>query len=435
MSYRNSWAGKYKSIGKLRNRLRIKGKTEGTINQHIIAVKQFLDFHKYKNPDKLLEQIQEKKVDFNDLIEEFVVSNIDRGLGRKTLRQYVSYVEKWLQYNDVDVHIKEAIRPEGRTRRPLSDRSPTREELKNLMNHAYIRDKTIIEVASSSGLRIGTLLGLKVGDVDFGIDPEIARINVCGGDGRKLKFGQKYFTFITPEARRYLEKYLQERRNVEKFNRESPLFMLHFNIETDKRIGKPLGAIAFRRQWHRLLKRSGLDEKDKPEGSITDWYVLHFHTLRKYFMTQCVEAGVKTQYYNFWMGHKQFDSGQNDSAYFRPEGMKHIEEYKKAIQNLSIEEYKAEEIKEEVKGLLNARYEQDKRIEKLEQELEVTHKMLMKMRELEPALKKDQIQREKHEKQVRKLEATLRLLFDEEDDEKILKVIKEVKNTLKKRNG
>jgi len=48
------------------------------------------------------------------------------------------------------------------------DRSPTKEELKTFQSSAVrSRDRFVVTALSSSGLRIGTLISLKVGNVDL----------------------------------------------------------------------------------------------------------------------------------------------------------------------------------------------------------------------------------------------------------------------------
>ena len=366
MSYKEAWAGEFKTIARMSKKAQaIENRSEATVQQYIIGIKQFLEFHGESNPDEFLEAVREGKVDINRLIEDFVIEKDSQGLNTRTIRNYVGAIEKWLYLNDVEVQIKESVKPKGVNNRPLDDRIPKTDELKKLMIHTTgIRDKTIIEMAASSGLRKGTLLSLRVDDVNFDIDPDIAMITVKGGPGKKLAIGRKYFTFITPEARHYLELYREKREKVNDWNPESPLFTLHFDTETDKRIGRPLSSNGFSKLWQRLLDKASLDKMD--EAGKRSWYILHFHTLRKFFMTQCSVAAIKPQFYNFWLGRKRFTTGSNDHAYFKAELENHIEEYKKAIPLLSIEEAETEEVKKDVSGLYLKVQEQARQIRELQ---------------------------------------------------------------------
>jgi len=147
-----------------------------------------------------------------------------------------------------------------------------------LLTHASgSRDRAAILILASSGLRIGTLLSLKVGNVNFEY-PDVASIKVERQRGRKFVGkrsrgqGRVFYTFITSEAKEELKKYLEERKRAgEKLTSESPLIGdVYYN-------GKFLTIEDFERVWYRLLKRAGLDEKSNK------WYLLHLHTLRKYF--------------------------------------------------------------------------------------------------------------------------------------------------------
>jgi integrase len=86
----------------------------------------------------------------------------------------------------------------------------------------------VIYVDTSCGLRIGTLLSLKVGDVDFNY-PDMARLKVERKKGRKFRSkrgrnaGRFFVTFITPEAKNALQQYLKEREAYgEQLTPESP---------------------------------------------------------------------------------------------------------------------------------------------------------------------------------------------------------------------
>jgi hypothetical protein len=86
-------------------------------------------------------------------------------------------------------------------------------------------------------------------------------------------------------------------------------------------------ADVLQRSWTRLLKKAGLDKKSGK------WHELHFHTLRKYFETQRINAGVRRPYIEFWLGHK---GEYLDDSYFRANLQEHLTEYTKAIPYLSI---------------------------------------------------------------------------------------------------
>jgi len=117
-----------------------------------------------------------------------------------------------------------------------------------------------------------------------------------------------------------LQQYLKEREAAgEKLTPESPLFTDTYYYS------KFLTVEDFEGVWGRLLRRAGLAQKSHK------WFILHIHTLRKYFRSNCV--GVDISYRERWMGHKGL---YLDMSYFMAEEQLHLTEYRKAIPHLTI---------------------------------------------------------------------------------------------------
>jgi len=321
---------KYPSIRrfeKLVNRGRI---TTGTYENYVKYVGQYCDLSGYDNPEIALEKIngiEDKETYFDDLIETLR----ERKVSDAQIVNIYKGLKRWLTLNKVDIDWREIILPSVEVK--VEDRAPTKEELKKLLNIASLRTKALILVASSSGMRRNALVTLKVEDVKFDY-PDVARVIVKRHyiiNGKKFRSGRKiskkrslYVTFITPEAKAMLEQYLEQRRLLgETISKDSPLF----TSIRHKELGNFLSKEYVDTHWGRLLRKAGLDMKS--EGH----FVLHFHTLKKYAETQFINAGVKPSYREFWLGHK---GAYLESSYFRGEEVKHLEEYRKAIDFLSV---------------------------------------------------------------------------------------------------
>lgn len=279
------------------------------------------------DPDKALNLIKTGKVNVQKTIDSFIDYGLEeKDWTHKSTLTYLFGVKKWLDTNGVVTEgwWENLEMPTGSEVREI-DRAPKREELITMMNHCFsTRDRAVIEVLASSGLRIGTLLSLTIDDVDFSF-PDVAMIKVRRKTGRKFGGRRKatpgrfYATFITPEAKQILQEYLKERKRAgENLTNESPL------ITDDYNKGTFLTRNGYRGVWSRLLERSGLAEKSNR------WFKLHIHTLRKYFRSNCK---AETSYREFWMGHK---GGYLDESYFRAELEKHLTEYRKTMSELSI---------------------------------------------------------------------------------------------------
>ena len=296
-----------------------------TVEAYVKAITKFVRFLGFEDPEKALAAIQSGQVDPAAKVDQFIDKALE-GAAHGTVRNYLFGVKKWFELSGVKVDWEKIEFPSS-AETSESDRSPSKEELKNLLNHASsARDRAAIMVLTSSGLRIGTMLSLKVGDVDFESYPDVAKIKVERKRGRKFvgkrrgSQGRVFFTWITEEAKRALMEYLEERKRAgETLIPDSPLF------EDSQGQGKFVTLENFERVWYRLLKRAGLNEKSNRQ------YMLHVHTLRKYFRSNCV--GVDPSYRETWMGHK---AGYLDDSYFRAEEPLHLAEYRRAIPHLTI---------------------------------------------------------------------------------------------------
>jgi integrase len=329
--YAWTWIEQYPSVAKVNEAIagaRRMG-SSGTVENYVKAIRRFVAFLKLEDPETALQKLLNGEVNAQVKADAFIDYLLDKekGLGyaHGTARNYVFGIRKWFDLNGVRVDWNKIELPTS-TEISEDDRVPTKEELKLLLNHAAsARDRFVIYGGTSSGLRIGTLLSLNVGDVDFNY-PDVARITVERKRGRKFSSkrsgtaGRLFCTFITPEAKTALQQYLEERKAAgEKLGPESLL------IGDAYHKGRRETVEGYEKVWARLLRRAGLAEKCKR------WFFLHIHTLRKYFRSNCV--GIDASYRERWMGHK---GGYLDISYFKAEEPLHLAEYRKAIPHLTI---------------------------------------------------------------------------------------------------
>jgi integrase len=314
--------------------------SEKTVSNYINGIAQFIDYLGFSDPETALTAMLEGKVDAEAKIDSFIDYALDEmkrsdtdklGRGHKSVRLYVFGIKKWVDLNGVKVNWAKIELPTA-TETTEEDRAPTKEELKKLLSHASsARDRFVILADSSCGLRIGTFLSLKIGDVDFDY-PDVARLTVERKRGRKFSnrgraAGRFFCTFITPEAKTALQEYLTERKNAgEIITPQSPL-VTDYNYKSTFISG-------YEKVWVRLLKKAGLSQK------TNYFYVLHIHTLRKYFRSNCI--GIDASYREHWMGHKGL---YLDMSYFKAEEALHLAEYRKVIPHLTIYSQSAEEKK------------------------------------------------------------------------------------------
>jgi len=319
----------YPSVDKMVKRILIRrGGSLGTVKGYIYGIKYFIGFvNETKglnlDPESAIKTFNEGKLDVLRLVDDFIDAYLENH-SNKYVRSIFYGVKKWLEVNHVEVRWEDIDLPVA-TRIKEIDRAPNKEELRHVLEYGnvHVRDRATILIAVSSGLRVGTLRSLKLGDVDLNYSaPDVAKITVTVAKGRKIKRGRAYYTFITPEAKKSLKEYLGwRRRNGETLTEDSPLI----GSLTD---GGPIrDRSSYSRHWRRILQRAGKTEKSHR------WNVIHFHTLRKFFRTQCEIAGVPRSFWDFWMGH---NGGYLDNSYFRANEDEHIKEYGKAVPHLSV---------------------------------------------------------------------------------------------------
>jgi len=106
-------------------------------------------------------------------------------LSHSTTKSHIFGIKKWLELNGVRVDWAKIEVPTA-TETRKEDRAPTKEELIKILNNAGSqRDRFVIVAATSSGLRIGTLLSLKIDDVDLNY-PNVTRLSVERKRGHKF---------------------------------------------------------------------------------------------------------------------------------------------------------------------------------------------------------------------------------------------------------
>lgn len=290
-------------------------------------VKRFCDFLKADSPGQALEKVKgvspEQRV---DMVDDFVQYLLDNQMNSSTVLQLVrGGLKKWLLLNEVQVDwgkISREILPGEEL--IVSDRKPSKEELRQMLRVGGLRDSVMILVLASSGLRVGTLASLSLGEIDLTRDP--SPIIVKRKPGRKVSRKlQKYVTFINPEAKKVLLQYLEHRRQLgENITDLSPML----TSDRKEELGNFLNSMYLSNHWRRLLKRAHLATKNGGP-----WHDIHLHTLRKFFETECINANVKTAYREHWMGHTGVHL---ESSYFRGGQENHEEEYMKAVPYLNI---------------------------------------------------------------------------------------------------
>lgn len=145
-----------------------------------------------------------------------------------------------------------------------------------------LRDRAILEVMYSAGLRVSELVGLNIGSID--LEEGVARVR---GKGRKERLAP-----IGSFALRAVQRYLKVRviSPKEHAGSQGPLFT--------NRFGQRLTTRSVGRMLEKHLQVSGLDTRTTP------------HTLRHSFATHLLDAGADIRSVQELLGHKSLVTTQ-----------------------------------------------------------------------------------------------------------------------------
>jgi site-specific recombinase XerD len=213
---------------------------------------------------------------------------LDRGLSRRSVERHFAAIRSYFRYlvaeSFLDADPSEGLRL-GRRPRTLP-RALGQEEVERLLaaptgsGFQPRRDRAVLEVLYSAGLRVSELCGLGVEDLDASLEA----VTVLG-KGRRARRA-----FLGRHAKSALEEYLPLRAARSGSGDRGPLFLNYR--------GSRISARSIRRLLDRAVLRAGL-----PRG-ITP------HTLRHSFATHLLAAGAGLREVSELLGHRRLSSTQ-----------------------------------------------------------------------------------------------------------------------------
>ena len=262
--------------------------------------------------ESFLERVREDEVFFAESVGRLVRRLEGEGLAPATIHSfYLPMLKGFLRYCGVRVDwdfVKARVDiPKRRTLK--IDRAPSLNELRMMILGARSRRlKVLIHFLAVTGLRIGEALSLKRENLDFDSKPPVVRVIT-----EKTNIPRE--VPLTREIVDVLKRWLEE-------NPSSYVFPNYSD---------PSKPPTFQNIWQDFLdltKRLGINKRDP---SNRGW-MLHIHSLRKFYKTRLEEAGVNPLVIEMWMGHELGVVG----AYFRPSRKMILEEWSKAEPALTL---------------------------------------------------------------------------------------------------
>lgn len=273
-----------------------KGRAFKTLENYNHFLSVFLDHTKAKNPTDLTD----------DVVREFRLwlnrqpahptatrpEKIKETLSRKTQNYYLIAIRAFLKYlarQEIKTMSPERIELAKTPERSLD--LITNDELQRLLDTPKgneindLRDKAILELLFSTGLRVSELCAL-TRDIDLSTD-ELSVI----GKGRKVRV-----VFISEYAKRILKDYLAKRKDLD----DALFVQLSKNGKVQEKRGKSLGLT--KRSVERIVKQraieAGISKRVTP------------HTIRHCFATDLLSNGADLRSVQALLGHSNISTTQ-----------------------------------------------------------------------------------------------------------------------------
>jgi site-specific recombinase XerD len=280
--------------------------------------------------------------DINDFLEFYKITDVEivkdwsPKLARQHLIDYVIYLRdiKRFPRGSINIHIAAInhffymIRDDA-TRLDMTkvrmelppneflhrDRPYTVKEIQKMLSVCpRLREKAIILLLTSTGMRIGAIHELKLGDIQpkNTAEGKVYLITVYSSSSKP------YQTPCSPECAAYIDEYLEERRSMadEVLKNDSPLIRNLYDIK--KKAVKPLTKSGVQYAVERIIKKSGIKNTFQFKGEAKR--ALGF---RKFYKTQAEESGMKSINVEIAHGHSIGVSGH----YYRPKPSEILQDY------------------------------------------------------------------------------------------------------------
>lgn len=316
---------------------------------YLNSLQNFTEFVN-KTPEELLEEAEEeikkgvlpRKRKIKLYLINFRKQQKDLGLSDLTVKTRMTGVRSF--YRSFDIEIPRIHGDQKPRTLKENNTIPTKEDLQEVLKVCNPLEKAILLTGVSSGLSANEIRNLKILDFKRGYDPEteITTLSL-----RREKVGFDFVTFLSPEASKAVNDYLEFREREPKIETvirskqlekqkthsdEGYLFILQ--SVSDKYLESCDEELRHLNERAFFTLYRSISEKAKKNTKSNTWNLIRSHNMRKYFNSVLLNNGADSFFVEFVMGHTLDDTR---AAYFRasPEKLKEI--YKKYLPFLTIE--------------------------------------------------------------------------------------------------
>lgn len=330
------------------------------------SLKRYMKFRGVTSCEKL---VKEKR----KAIEEHVTSFLNEGckhIINNSKRVIFSHIKLFYIQNDVILNWAKLAKRIGR-REKNTNRAYTREEVEAMYQHADHRGKAVILLMASTGLRIGGIPSLNIGDLRPVAyqGQKMYAITVYRGEP------EEYIDFCTPECARVIDNYLNFRRSImEPLGQASPLIRNAADAKTatnnpDNRLAKRMERDGIRGIIEKAVIGSGVKAKLAKSGGMKGGTRYEAHMtrgFRKFYYNALVKSKMQALHREVLIGHKDgianIEASHLAMVYGAPEESELFVSYVTAIEHLTIDQSesltrKNEELKDQLQEAIVSRKE------------------------------------------------------------------------------
>ncbi len=290
--------------------------------------KNFLKHIKINDLEVLLDYSRTRPKIIKEMLIDYILYLRDekpgKKLARSSIKVHIAAVLHFFQINNDDFnltmrHFRMHL-PSDEFDYRNDDRAYSHKEISQILKVSDVRVRMMILLLCSSGMRVGALRTLQIGDLIEtgtafkGLNLKVYKIQVYA------KTRDKYFTFCSPECYIAIQEYLEYRRKSgETLHDKAPLIREQFNVDNPftTNVPKPLSEQGVWYTVERAIKRSTVYDQCKEDG------VHPTHGMRKFFKTQCEQSGMKSLHVEMLLGHNVGLA----SNYYRPPESDLLEDY------------------------------------------------------------------------------------------------------------
>jgi integrase len=384
-------------------------KSKATKETYSVHISLFCKFY-HTNPDEL---VKVEPLDLTGMAIKYVLELREKSKNTagkpkrgetsvNSIKLYLAGVKSFLDEHEISLPWKKIARyyPDDVTNRY---RSYTRQEISKLLSIADLRDRCIILLMASSGIRVGAIPALNIESLKK-LDEGLGLLTVYGNSKKS-----RYVTLVTPECISSIDEYLEYRKSQgEKINERSPLIRDEYAIYS-KRINVPKRPTeqAINAQIRHLIRKADLPFEELQPN----------HAARKFFNTVLVNSKVGDKFKELMMGH----SVKMDEFYYDKNSQESqrqiLLEYMKAVDALTInDEFR---LRREIINFED-RLKEAPRIEQLQEQLA---SRIIEQDSIKKTVEKLQREKELQDQFIRKNETELKSVYELLD-----RVLNRVKN-------